>query len=698
MRTRSIAAVLGLLAIAGLHGADAATLTWDGGAGGRNWSAANLSGPFSGTRVTNWSTSASGVQSPRLPINGDVLNFDGSTGLTSNNNDFTNLSLAGLRFARNAGSFDLKGNALRLTGGITLDSTRSQRITLPLTVAGTQLWELVGSGSLEVERLAFDDVNAIALRISKPDSSSVTLGAGGMTNAGSRTVALLPWVQGQFVPGAGGLAVGASQVWDGGASQAGIEVYMPVAVGNNTLTLRNNVQVINTQNTLRLGVGGQGRLEVDGRSGWSASSIGLGMSSDGTGELQVSGGAIVTARTSVDVGALGRGLLDLRSGGWLRAPTLNLGDLGVTRLAGGVLEVGGVTRAAGGVFDWTGGALRYTGNARLGEGLLDGIQTLDGGRTLSVAGTLSIGPGQLLLTDGAQSLEAGMIALSGGRITGPVGLQGLRGFGSVHGKVTGGAGATIQAVDGNLSLGNLGSATGFAFDGLLEVGQRMVALLSAGRAQLGHTTSLADGGQLATVHGANLAAGQRLLFTGQASVLGDFVNNGQVLGTSGTLRFLNDVSGAGSFAGQVVFEAGYRPGNSPATVRFDGGDVHFGSASVLTMEIFGAMPGTQYDQLLDIGTLDFQGRLSLVFGEGFVPLAGSSFQLLGFQTLTGSLAPERIDVAGFERGRLDLTHLGQDGRISVTAVPEPASALMLSAGLALLGACARRRRTAARLR
>jgi hypothetical protein len=187
--------------------------------------------------------------------------------------------------------------------------------------------------------------------------------------------------------------------------------------------------------------------------------------------------------------------------------------------------------------------------------------------------------------------------------------------------------------------------------------------------------------------GLRLGAGEILTFEADASILGHFENDGSVSGTGGTLTFLSDVSGAGSFAGNVAFHAAYNPGNSPAEVDFQGGNATFDASSVLTLEILGSTPGTQYDRLTGINLLSFNGTLNLVFSGGFTPSEGSNFDLFDFVDLNGSFDPSRINVTGYDRAKLDFSHLASDGRLSVitTPVPEPETYALFLIGLGLLG-------------
>lgn len=403
----------------------------------------------------------------------------------------------------------------------------------------------------------------------------------------------------------------------------------------------------------------------------------------------------------MSIGSVLKTALSVLDSGVVTTNTAEIGAKGQVNLDGGTLEVGSASITAGGVFNWVKGVLGITGTGgtTVGTGLLGSTTTLATGQTLNVSNTLTVGSGKAVVLNGGE-LNAKATTLSGGTIrsTGDIDVArtgNITGTGVVDGAIKGGAANTITASGGNLTLGNVATNNAYAFAGTLNVGANKAELLSANQAQLGVVTSLAANGQLSTVNGANLAAGNVLNFSGNSTISGNFTNNGQVVGTTGTLSFANDVNGAGSYAGNVQFQAAFNPGNSPATVNFNGGNATFATGSVLNMEILGSTAGVQYDQLVNINTLTFNGTLNLIFSNGYVPLAGSSFALLGFNTLNGSLAADHITVTGYDRSRLDFSHLATNGVVSVTAVPEPETYAMFLAGLGMLGVVARRRRTAA---
>ncbi|NQU74838.1 MAG: PEP-CTERM sorting domain-containing protein [Planctomycetes bacterium] len=137
-------------------------------------------------------------------------------------------------------------------------------------------------------------------------------------------------------------------------------------------------------------------------------------------------------------------------------------------------------------------------------------------------------------------------------------------------------------------------------------------------------------------------AGGRVIISGRADVtFWDDVNNqGTMFNVSAdsSVTFFGGFSGTGiSGAGTVYFEADVTPGLSPAAVSFEG-NITFGPASRLEIELAGTAPGTEYDAIDVAGSLTTDGTLDVIAIEGFTPQAGNTFDLLDFNiaTLTGA--------------------------------------------------------------
>jgi hypothetical protein len=132
-------------------------------------------------------------------------------------------------------------------------------------------------------------------------------------------------------------------------------------------------------------------------------------------------------------------------------------------------------------------------------------------------------------------------------------------------------------------------------------------------------------------------------FSGQTLELngGLLVNNGRVSGTT-NVNSGSVAKGAGTFGVVNVNQGGvYAPGNSAgvsnaASVRFANTPIVGGPT--LMIELAGTTPGTGYDQLRVAGPLALGGTLAVSLIEGFTPVAGSSFDILDWGTLSGTFS------------------------------------------------------------
>lgn len=427
-----------------------------------------------------------------------------------------------------------------------------------------------------------------------------------------------------------------------------------------------------------------------------------------TGLLQQSGGTLELATTGANMNT---GNWDLQTGGQLRLTGVVLTNQGALNLNGGTVSgTGTLNNVAGGTVSGRGSIAATFSNA--------GRLVVASGNTTVVKPFVN--SGSVVLADAGATLSGGAITNSGriegqgqvasavtnaGSIEAKGGTLWLGGVVTNAGRVRSGSGGDLVLASGLASNAGTIELAGGRVDnnGFALSNATSGRITGFGTLQAGSITNL---GQLQLSGGTSALHGSFVNDTGSATLLSgnsnttfydaaEFKAGSELRVSAGSVAtFFGAVlqrSGA-SFTGtgSKFFEGGLSIGDSPGAGS-DAGSVTFGDGNLYLAEIGGTAPGSGFDHYSVAGTLTFGGTLTLVSWAGFTGQAGQRFDLFDWGLSSGSFAS--IDASGLLLAPgtvLDTSRLYVDGSISV--VPEPATWMAWLAGLAVLGALARRRR------
>jgi len=396
-----------------------------------------------------------------------------------------------------------------------------------------------------------------------------------------------------------------------------------------------------------IGIGGSGRVEIlDGAtSEHPFGSVTLGVDATGEGELLVSGaGSSFDQGGNFTIGGAGSGLVEVQDQAELTAADVTLGNQAG---ASGILRQQG----AGTVFDPTG---TFTiGNAG------DGRFELGGGAVSSAGWSfdevhLGFAPGS---SGHAEVAGAGTRWLVGSGMD-----VGRAGQGDVH--VSSGASVWAQTV----RLGTLAGSDG------------SVLVEGSGTSWLSPSldVGLAGTGSFLARDGAVVAIGS--LVVGEN---GTFELDGASL-SAVSIEVLGRLVGDGTITGPLVNRGEVGPGHSPGTIDVQGSYTQ-DAGGRLEIEIVGAAAG-EFDLLTVSGSALLDGVLSVrLLGDPFA-LMGIRIDFLEAGSISGGFS--QLQATGIDPSMLELDIQGD--RASITVIPEPASALLLAGGLAVLSRVARR--------
>jgi len=387
-----------------------------------------------------------------------------------------------------------------------------------------------------------------------------------------------------------------------------------------------------------------------------------------------------------------------------------------------------VSRYDHSVYSLTIGDSSGSGNARISGG---STLNVGGGSTqIGSNGALAIDSGSRLETFGS-SINSGLLTNNGtltnystltnnGTLTNTGTLDNQGTFNQNGGRLTTDqlfTGGTFNFNGGTLEITDAGQA--------LTVGSTEFSLTNGAAFNTSAgTTTLGSNQHLEIAGAATVDSGATLTMSGGSLTSGTFTNNGTIHTTSGTstiagdvqndggfqvdtgsgLVFLNELSGSGPFTGggEVTFEGGLNPGNSPGTIEF-GGDVTLGANSLTTIEIAGLSSAdfdrlvlNNLDSILSIETgaaLDVQliNGFTLDFNQEFIftDIAGTNapvgtFDGLGEGDLVGNFGGTDLFISYSAGTGNDISFF--------TAVPEPGALVMFSIAVGVLGVPRRRRR------
>ena len=104
------------------------------------------------------------------------------------------------------------------------------------------------------------------------------------------------------------------------------------------------------------------------------------------------------------------------------------------------------------------------------------------------------------------------------------------------------------------------------------------------------------------------------------------------------------LSGSGTVEGSVINAGHINPGDDVTTAILTiTGDYTQTATGVLNIRIGGNDAGFGYDQLFIAGRATLDGTLNVSLVNPFVPMSGSTFQIMRFNSLSGMFANANLD-------------------------------------------------------
>ena len=416
---------------------------------------------------------------------------------------------------------------------------------------------------------------------------------------------------------------------------------------------------------------------------------------------------------------------------------------GVLSFTGGGTHTGSFASGANGWIEFAGSSSKpthdlnagasITGNTRMISSF--GALVVNTGATYNASKTEIIGGGKLHIADSNMTAHTGTLTVSGGDFTG-VGHLAVSGLTTFTGGQIGGDGGNVIA-DGGLNISGAGSKTlghsgSSGSSGIVNNGAGTwsgtgdISNWGSGRltnsagaslniqsdadfnngtfinqGTLTKSAGATDGSEKTVISGGLENSGSINVQQGVLEVITPFHNQGTINVATGAVFhgnnaiFTNDktIQGNGTIQTQannhLVNSGAINPGDSIGHLTING-DLQQAGSGVLNFELASL---NNFDQLTVTSDVTLGGTIG-VSDLGYTPVVGDRFVVATFDQRLNDSTFSSVSLDKFGSGvHFDVLYHQHDVTLLVTAVPEPEQYLMLLAGLGLMGAGARRRRT-----
>lgn len=471
--------------------------------------------------------------------------------------------------------------------------------------------------------------------------------------------------------------------------------------------------------TINLGYGGTGSITVgtgvtanigDGITIVSGTGGSQPLTLTGTGTINVSSSseaAPVTLKSGLNnnVNIQGGVNVVIGANGSLQA--------GVNAVTGTGSMVVGTSGTSNATLTVDGGAVNNFGNFVLGNAAAAGVSTvnLESGTisTLGTSGTFRLGP-TVTTTSGT-----GILNLNGGTLRMGSIAVGAAGNASYYINFNGGVVKAAQSTSNFMAASSQITAKVLAGGAVFDTDGNNITIaqsLISGTANDGGLTK--QGAGILTLNGTNTYNGATAVKEGSLALgAGGIISNTLILGSAGSSGTLDvslkgpnytqaNISGNGGITsgGTVTADGTVAPGFGAGALTVAGNFTLAGTA-MIQMEIAGngGQIGVDFDNIDVSGILTYGGALTVSGYNGYDLAQSGSYTLFNFTSKSGDFSSVTVNnVALIKSGETwadassTYSFDQSSGVLSVTAVPEPGTYVMLLGGLGLLGMLRRKLR------